>query len=117
MCHMMDVPKRTNTVDESARSTEGMHVCPACSSKLVQPVQWFEQGDAQWHVDLRCPECEWLGRGAFSQDEVDLFDEELDHGAQQMIEDLRKLTRANMEEEADRLAAALATDSVLPEDF
>jgi hypothetical protein len=34
-----------------------------------------------------------------------------------MIEDLRKLTRANMEEEADRLAAALATDSVLPEDF
>lgn len=113
----MDASKRTRTVDETARSREGMHVCPSCSSKLVQPVQWFEQADSRWNVELRCPECEWVGRGAYGQDDVDHFDEELDRGAQQMIEDLRKLTRANMEEEADRLAAALATDSVLPEDF
>jgi hypothetical protein len=30
---------------------------------------------------------------------------------------LRALIRANMSEEADRFATALATDSILPEDF
>lgn len=83
----------------------------------MQPLNWFEQGGERWHVDLRCPECEWRGRGAFDQAEVDRFDEELDRGAQALIEDLRALTRANMEHEADRFASALASDSILPEDF
>jgi hypothetical protein len=109
--------KRTQTLDESARSLEGMHVCPACDSRLVQPVKWFEQGGNQWHVDLRCPECDWWGRGSFNQAEVDQFDEELDRGASLLVEDLRALTRSNMEGEADRLALALAADSILPEDF
>ncbi|HEX2359119.1 MAG TPA: hypothetical protein VHH72_04830 [Solirubrobacterales bacterium] len=99
------------------RSGAGMHRCPSCDSKLVQPVQWFEQGEGRWHVDLRCPACEWLGHGAYSQDEVDRFDEELDRGAQELVEDLRSLTRSNMEDEADRLAGALASNSILPEDF
>lgn len=83
----------------------------------MQPVNWFEQGEGRWHVDLRCPECEWRGRGAFSQADVDRFDEELDRGAQQLVEDLRALTRTNMEHEADSFASALASDSILPEDF
>jgi hypothetical protein len=99
------------------RAAEGMHVCPSCSSDLVQPAQWFEQGEGRWHVDLRCPECEWWGRGSFSQSEVDDFDEQLDRGAQELIEDLRSLTRANMEDEADNFAQALACDVILPEDF
>ena len=45
------------------------------------------------------------------------YDEELDRGGQELIEDLRSLTRANMEEEADRFATALASDTILPEDF
>ena len=49
-------------------------------------------------------------RRLLSQPEVDRFDEELDRGAQELIEDLRSLTRANMEDEADRFAEALATD-------
>ncbi len=117
MCPKMGIPKRNTTIDESSRSREGMHVCPQCSSGLVQPVQWFEQGAESWHVDLRCPECEWRGRGAYSQPEVDRFDEELDRGAQGLIEDLRALTRSNMEDEAQAFATALATDVILPEDF
>ena len=118
MSSIMDVPKRaTRVVTEEARCEEGMHSCPKCSSTLVQPVNWFEQGDARWHVELRCPECEWWGRGSYSQPEVDRFDEELDRGGQELVEDLRSLTRANMEDEADRFAKALATNTVLPEDF
>jgi hypothetical protein len=111
----MGIPRRTAKVE--TRTSEGMHQCPNCSSELVQPVKWFEQGGGSWHVDLRCPECEWWGRGAFSQADVDRFDEELDRGAQTLVEDLRTMTRTNMEEEADSLAEALATDSILPEDF
>jgi hypothetical protein len=113
----MGIPKRTTEITETARSSEGMHVCPSCDSPLVQPVQWFEQGEGHWHVELRCPECGWWGRGSFNQTEVDRFDEQLDSGAQELIEDLRALTRANMEQEIDTFAEALSADLVLPEDF
>jgi RNase P subunit RPR2 len=118
----MGVPRRTKTkteprIETGRKSDVGMHSCPSCSSVLVQPVNWHEQGDAYWNVELRCPECEWWGRESYSQSEVDTFDEELDRGGQELIEDLRALTRANMEEEADRLAMALASDCILPEDF
>jgi hypothetical protein len=84
---------------------------------MVQPAHWFEQGNGSWHVELRCPECEWWGRGNFSQNEVDRFDEELDRGGEELIEDLRALTRANMQDEAARFAKALASNTILPEDF
>ncbi len=128
MSPTMGVPKRTKTDSRardsatragrrSAKSADGMHACPSCSSVLVQPVDWHEQGDGYWNVELRCPECEWWGRDSFSQGEVDRYDEELDRGGQELIEDLRALTRANMEEEADRFGMALASDTILPEDF
>jgi hypothetical protein len=99
------------------QSANGMQCCPNCDSILVQPVRWHEQGDGHWNVELRCPECEWRGRDSYSQDEVDRYDDEIDRGDQELIGDLRALIRANMKEEADRFAAALATDSILPEDF
>ena len=113
----MGIPKRTSTKTTTEKSVKGMHSCPGCESILVQPVNWHEQGDGHWNVELRCPECEWWGRDSYSQADVDAYDEELDRGGQELIEDLRALTRANMEEEADRFAAALASDSILPEDF
>jgi len=97
--------------------TDGMHSCPQCESTLVQPVHWQEQGDGAWSVELRCPECEWRGRGSYSQSDVDHYDVELDRGCKGLVEDLRAVSRANMQEEADRLAAALAADRILPEDF
>jgi len=112
--------KKTKTKQlqaQGTKSAEGMHACPSCDSSLVQPANWHEQGDGAWSVELRCPECEWWGRDVYSQSEVDTYDEELDRGGQELIEDLRSLTRANMEEEASRFAMALASDSILPEDF
>jgi hypothetical protein len=99
------------------QSTNGMHRCPTCGSILVQPVTWHDQGDGYWNVELRCPECERWGRDSYSRPEVDCYCEELHRGGEELIEGLRALIWANMKEEADRFAAALATDSVLPEDF
>jgi hypothetical protein len=97
--------------------TDGMHSCPDCASVLVQPVSWHEQGDGYWTVELHCPECEWWGRGRYSQSEVDQYDEELDRGGRELIDELRALVRANMKEEADRFVAALASDRIGPDDF
>jgi hypothetical protein len=99
------------------QSANGMHSCPNCDSILVQPVNWRVQGDGLWNVELRCPECEWGGRDSYSQTEVDRYDEELDRGSQELIRDLRAVIWTNRTEEADRFAAALATDGILPEDF
>ena len=75
MSPTMGVPRRTKTKPASSRtgskSADGMHVCPSCSSVLVQPVNWHEQGDGHWHVELRCPECEWWGRDSLLAAEVD----------------------------------------------
>jgi hypothetical protein len=126
MSTTMGSPRRTKpdriaggsaTRERAAKSEAGMHACPSCGSLLVQPVEWDELGEGHWRVGLRCPECDWWGRESYSQAEVDRYDEELDRGGLELKGDLRALTRANMEEELDRFAMALAKDSILPEDF
>lgn len=96
---------------------QDLQVCPACDSDLVYPLDWEEAGEEAWYVTLRCPECETLRDGVFSQDTVDAFDEELDAGTEALTADLRRLARSNMAGEVDRFAAALEADAILPEDF
>ena len=94
-----------------------MHVCPACEKALVYPVEWEEASPTHWEVQLRCPNCEWLTVGMFDQDSVDRFDERLDRGTEALVSDLKRLTHANMEEEIERFASALASDAIWPMDF
>jgi uncharacterized protein YbaR (Trm112 family) len=94
-----------------------LHVCPECDRELVYPVEWEEASPTHWEVLLRCPNCEWSDLGVFDQDTVDRFDDELDHGTDALIRDLKRLTQANMEDEAERFVAALTADAILPEDF
>jgi len=96
---------------------QDLHVCLECSSELVYPAAWDEESDDTWRVTLRCPDCETLREGLFSQETVDAFDEELDAGSDSLMADLRRLTRANMAEEIGRFAEALQADAILPEDF
>jgi hypothetical protein len=96
---------------------EDLHVCPECEQQLVYPVEWEEHDDTHWEVALRCPNCEWQTVGIYAQDTVDRFDEELDRGTEALVRDLKRLTRANMEDEVDRFTRALAADAILPEDF
>jgi hypothetical protein len=95
----------------------GLHVCPECDSHLVQPLEWQEARAGFWELTLRCPNCHWDDEGVFSQAQVDALEEHLDDGLAEMLNDLRRLTQANMAEEIDRFAAALDTDLILPEDF
>ena len=94
-----------------------LHVCPECEKHMVYPVEWEEASPTHWEVQLRCPNCEWLTVGLFDQETVDRFDEALDFGTEALVRDLKRLTRANMEEEVERFSSALASDAIWPMDF
>jgi hypothetical protein len=94
-----------------------LHLCPDCSRDLVYPVDWEEASATHWEVALRCPNCEWSTVGTYDQDTVDRFDEELDRGTELLVRDLKRLTKANMEEEIERFGKALESDAIWPMDF
>jgi hypothetical protein len=99
------------------RTLEDLHVCPDCARDLVYPVEWEESSDTHWEVLLRCPNCEWSEVGMFDQPTVDRFDEHLDAGTEILLRDLKRLERANMDDEIERFTRALDAGAILPEDF
>ncbi len=102
---------------DRVEGTQPLHVCVACRSNLVHPVEWEAAGGRGWTVSRRCPNCWWAGSGTYGQALVDAFDQELEDGLDALIEDLRELTHANMAEGIERFVEALRVDAVLPEDF
>jgi hypothetical protein len=100
-----------------AQPAEELHICPECDRDLVYPVDWEEASATHWEVELRCPNCEWSEVGTYDQATVDRFDEHLDLGTDALVKDLRRMVQANMEAEAERFAAALDANAILPEDF
>jgi hypothetical protein len=101
----------------TAEPQQDLHVCTECESELVYPVQWEEAGPDNWSVLLHCPNCGVFREGVFTQDNVELFDEELDRGADALARDYKRLMRANMADEIDRFMGALSAGAILPEDF
>jgi hypothetical protein len=101
----------------AAEPHQELHVCVECCSDLVYPVQWEESGPENWSVLLHCPNCDVYREGVFTQDTVEVFDEELDRGADALARDYKRLMRANMAEEIERFVGALNSDAILPEDF
>jgi len=110
-------PMAPESAPQPAPLVDDLHVCPECDRDLVYPVEWQEASATHWEVLLRCPNCEWSELGVYDQATVDRFDETLDNGTELLVRDLRRLVQANMEEEAERFAAALDADAILPEDF
>ena len=101
----------------AAEPHQELHVCVECCSDLVYPVQWEESGPENWSVLLHCPNCDVYREGVFTQDTVEVFDEELDRGADALARDYKRLMRANMADEIERFVGALKADAILPEDF
>ena len=97
--------------------TQDLHLCVECDSELVYPVQWEEAGPENWSVLLHCPNCEVFREGVFTQENVELFDEELDRGADSLARGYKRLMRANMADEIERFVGALEAGAILPEDF
>lgn len=97
----------------------GLHVCPGCGSKLVQPLEWEQTAAdrSHWRVWRRCPDCELVCEGVHGSPEIDAFDEQLDIGTRLLADELKALTRENMAQIAETFAIALAADLVTADDF
>ena len=70
----------------------------------MYPTQWREVDRCSWEVSLRCPNCEWATTDVFDQETVERFDEELDRGTDSLVDDLKRLVAANMEDEIERFS-------------
>jgi predicted RNA-binding Zn-ribbon protein involved in translation (DUF1610 family) len=94
-----------------------LHVCPDCGSELVQPSDWSQRADGSFGLTLECPNCAWRESGIYEQAQVDRLEDQLDEGLIALIDDLHRLTQANMASDIDQFVGALNRDLILPEDF
>ena len=95
-----------------------LHVCPHCGSGLVQPTCWEQASDrTRWRVWRRCPECEWSCESVHGETEIDAFDEQLDIGADELVEELRELERANFVDMVEAFVTGLHADLIAADDF
>ena len=109
----MNNASRTETKTDS-----GLHVCPQCASKLVQPTRWEQTAKrGHWHLWRRCPECEWRCDGIHGESEIDAFDEALDVGAEALANELRELEQETMRQIVEAFTTALAADLITADDF
>jgi hypothetical protein len=99
------------------RHQDDLHLCPRCSSDLVQPEWWDEADGGSWQVGLRCPECEHRHEGVYRQSVVDAYDEFLNESSDELAASYRRLVRENLSDELERFAGALNAGAILPEDF
>jgi hypothetical protein len=98
-------------------TTRQLHLCTSCGSELVQPVAWNEAEDGRWDLVLECPNCGSVESGTFTRLQVEELEERLDEGLAAMLNDLQRLSQANMSSDVDRFLDALRADLILPEDF
>jgi hypothetical protein len=101
----------------SVAQPEGLHICLHCGGRLVYPLSWSQAGHRRWRLQLRCPECEAVRNGVFERALVERLDDELDRGANALVDDLRRVTYANMSEEIDFFSRALDADLIDAGDF
>lgn len=107
-----------NASASQAKATAGLHVCPRCSSTLVQPTCWEQAEDrSHWRLWRRCPECEWHCDEVHGEAEIDAFDEELDLGTQALASVLKSLEHENMQFVLETFSAALDADLISADDF
>ena len=106
-------PRRASSWSNS----DQLNVCFHCAGELVYPLDWSEEGLRHWRIVLRCPECESRREGVFEQSSVEMLDDELDRASSALLGDLRRMTHANMTEEAEFFIRALDADLIIPSDF
>ena len=97
--------------------TSPMFECVNCESDLVYPIAWEERKGDLWYVETRCPDCECYVSREATQDEVEEFGDTLNEGTEELLIELRNLSRQNMESDVELLISAIRNDHIEPMDF
>jgi hypothetical protein len=94
-----------------------LHICRSCTSPLVHPLGWVEHDERRWLMTLRCPECEALTEGLFTDQAAHRLARELDRGEAVLLDSLERVTRENMTDALELLQRAFEADLIFPRDF
>ena len=100
-----------------AASTGRLDLCATCGEPFVWPVNWSEQGPADWWLLLRCGSCGWSREVVATNAAVAEYDNQLDEGMQVINAEAERLAREGLEAEADTLGTALGLDLLGADDF
>ena len=101
-----------------------LHVCAdGCGCELVYPTYWNEISydedteQAVWDVCLRCPECEHIREGEYTDEQVGELDDILNQDRETLLLAEKEVIRTNMQEYVVRFSNALQNDYIEPMDF
>ena len=90
---------------------------PAAAPTSSTPSSGTRRAPATGRSPSAAPSASTWPPATYDQATVDRFDEVLDDGTDALVRDLKRLMRANMEDEVERFSAALHAGAILPEDF
>ena len=113
----IEAPAEEARAGESQVRVRRIEICPDCDSDRVHPVDWHEVDERSWRLDVRCPDCRWMGSDVFAQDEVERYDDLLNADTDALIDELERITRQNMADHLERFIRALEDDGIMPIDF
>lgn len=104
----------------------GQCAVDSCGSRLIYRVAWedlpkkIESDDTEerrYRIECRCPECEMFVVVDAPQSELEIFNDQINDGAEGLMIALRKLARSNMEYFVETFSRYVNDDHILPEDF
>jgi hypothetical protein len=99
------------------RRRDALRHCPACTGRLVCPIDWEPEGDEHWSIDLRCGDCGHVWNQVIPNGRAARFDLELNRDIDVLRRSLDRLERERMAADVETFVAALARDLVEPADF
>lgn len=92
-------------------------ICELCFSDLIQPVDAVTNAAGSVRMTLRCPECHHVRVGECSWEEAREFGRHFARGRAELRETYSEISQENLKGEAERLAHALNTGLIGPDDF
>ena len=104
-------------MSEPAKEETHAHSCRACSSQLVQPLEWMRTDDEHWVVEVRCPECGTSYELNLDQEQINDFSYSLECAFQCLLDAIEEIDREVFATECEQFIAAMWSDNVQPMDF
>ena len=91
--------------------------CSECGSEFVHPVEWSPNDGGTWWMLLRCGACGTSREETVPDAEAERYDRELDMAEYRMRRAADRLSKEQLEEQAESFATALRLDLIGVEDF
>jgi hypothetical protein len=95
----------------------GLQLCSLCHDDYVVPIWWEPVAEQQWHMLLRCAQCETYRDVVVTDDIAQRYEKDLARGMAEIATSLRQVDHDRMVAEADVFIAALDHDLIDAGDF